>query len=90
MENIALSDSNDDLTNEIIQDNNNQSRPIPRMIAEQQHVASELQDAANTDVTKGITMIYFLCHIHFLFYFKLRFSVLLILHLNLYFQHRII
>jgi len=53
MENIALSDSNDDLTNEIIQDNNNQSRPIPRMIAEQQHVASELQDAANTDVTKG-------------------------------------
>lgn len=57
MENIALSDSNDDLTNDIVEDNNNQSRPIPRMTAEQQHVTSELQDAANTDVTKGIIMI---------------------------------
>jgi hypothetical protein len=51
MENIALSDSNDDLTNEIIEDNN-QSRPAPRMTVEQ-HVTSELQDAANTDVTKA-------------------------------------
>lgn len=53
MENIALSDSNDDLAEEII-DNNNLSRPPPRMTTEQQHVTSELQDAANTDVTKGI------------------------------------
>jgi hypothetical protein len=62
MENIALSDSNDDLTNETIEDNN-QSRPAPRMSVEQ-HVTSELQDAANTDVTKGILMI---IYIHFLF-----------------------
>lgn len=54
MENIALSDSNDDLTNDIIE-NNNLTRPPPRMATEQQqHVASELQDAANTDVVKGI------------------------------------
>ena len=44
MENIALSDSNDDLTH----------RPPPLTTHdEQQHVTSELHDAANTDVTKG-------------------------------------
>ncbi|CAF1450303.1 unnamed protein product [Adineta steineri] len=52
MENIALSDSNDDLSNEIIGDSS-QFRPPPGMFAEQQHVASELQDAANTDVTRA-------------------------------------
>ena len=51
MENIALSDSNDDLTKEIT-DGNNQSLSNLRITAEQ-HVTSELQDAANTDVTKG-------------------------------------
>ncbi len=56
MENIALSDSNDDLAGEIIEDNS-RSRPPPRMLAEQQHVTSELQDAANTDVIKGILII---------------------------------
>ena len=56
MENIALSDSTDDLTNEVF-DGNNQSRPGARMAAEQ-HVTSELQDAANTDVTKGIMRIF--------------------------------
>jgi hypothetical protein len=55
MENIALSDSNDDLADQIIEDNR-LSRPAPRMFAEQQHVASELQDAANTDVTKGMVI----------------------------------
>jgi hypothetical protein len=53
MENIALSDSNDDLTNEIINGNNIQTLSNPRMTTEQQ-VTSELQDAANTDVIKGI------------------------------------
>jgi hypothetical protein len=62
MENIALSDSNDDLTHEIIGDNN-LSRPPPRLVTEQQHVTSELQDAANTDVIKGI-----LIHIKMLFF----------------------
>jgi len=63
MENIALSDSNDDIAGEIIEDNN-RSRPPPRMLAEQQHVTSELQDAANTDVIKGIFI-----HIKMLFLF---------------------
>jgi hypothetical protein len=53
MENIALSDSNDDLTDESIRDTR-PSRPPPKINDEQQQVASELQDAANTDVTKGI------------------------------------
>jgi hypothetical protein len=56
MENIALSDSNDDLTHEVT-GGNGLIRPPPRMFAEQQHVTSELQDAANTDVTKGILII---------------------------------
>ena len=56
MENIALSDSNDELTDEIVADPG-ASRPPPRMFAEQQHVASELQDAANTDVTRGMTVL---------------------------------
>ncbi|CAF3700725.1 unnamed protein product [Rotaria sordida] len=51
MENIALSDSNDDLADEII-GVNNLSRGPPRTLAEQ-HVTSELQDAANTDVIKA-------------------------------------
>ncbi|CAF2845729.1 unnamed protein product [Rotaria sp. Silwood2] len=51
MENIALSDSNDDLANEIIGDHD-LSRGPPRMLAEQ-HVTSELQDAANTDVIRA-------------------------------------
>lgn len=52
MENVALSDSNDELTDETTA-SNNQSHPIQRTFAEQQQVANELQDAANTDVTKG-------------------------------------
>lgn len=55
MENIALSDSNDDLAEEVFRDNDF-CRPTPRMSTEQ-HVTSELQDAANTDVTKGILVI---------------------------------
>ncbi|CAF4923795.1 unnamed protein product [Rotaria sp. Silwood1] len=51
MENIALSDSNDDLADDIIR-GHDLSRVPPRMLAEQ-HVTSELQDAANTDVTKA-------------------------------------
>jgi hypothetical protein len=92
MENIALSDSNDDLTHEIIGDNN-PSRPPPRMVTEQQHVTSELQDAANTDVIKGILidikMLFFFL-LRLILYFKPRLLVLLILHLNLCFQHRIV
>jgi len=56
MENIALSDSNDDLATDVAE-GNGPSRPPPRMFAEQQHVTSELQDAANTDVTRGISII---------------------------------
>lgn len=51
MENIALSDSNDDLPDDIIRDND-LSRAPPRTLFDQR-VTSELQDAANTDVTKG-------------------------------------
>ncbi|CAM4847920.1 unnamed protein product, partial [Rotaria magnacalcarata] len=51
MENIALSDSNDELTDDII-GYNDLSRGPPRMLTEQL-VTSELQDAANTDVTKA-------------------------------------
>jgi hypothetical protein len=91
MENIALSDSNDDLADEIMEDNN-LSRPPPRMVTEQQHVTSELQDAANTDVTKGILILIniFIFVSKIIFYFKLRFSVLIIHHLNLCFQHQLI
>jgi hypothetical protein len=56
MENIALSDSNDDLADEIV-GGNDLSRAPPRMLAEQ-HVTSELQDAANTDVTNGMFITY--------------------------------
>ncbi len=90
MENIALSDSNDDLANEML-GSNNQTRPPPGTFAEQQQVATELQDAANTDVTRGIEII--LNCIFFLtsfVSFKLHFSVLVIRHLNLSFQHRVI
>ena len=52
MENIALSDSNDDLTKDSVEDKR-PARPPLGVPDEQQHVASELQDAANTDVTKG-------------------------------------
>ena len=52
MENIALSDSNDDLAAENTTDNR-LFRPPAGVNDEQQHVASELHDAANTDVTKG-------------------------------------
>lgn len=52
MENVALSDSNDDLVDEIIEDPTRYRAPIFQP-NEQQKVASELQDAANTDVTKG-------------------------------------
>lgn len=57
MENIALSDSNDDLMGETTS-NANLFRAPPLTLAthdEQQHVTSELHDAANTDVTKGRT-----------------------------------
>ncbi|CAF0973120.1 unnamed protein product [Adineta ricciae] len=52
MENIALTDSNDDLTSEVVGDQSSSHLPS-RMFAEQQHVTSELHDAANTDVTKA-------------------------------------
>lgn len=52
MENVALSDSNDELTDEIT-GSNNQSHTVQRIFSDQQHVANELQDAANTDVTKA-------------------------------------
>ncbi|CAF3493514.1 unnamed protein product [Rotaria socialis] len=51
MENIALSDSNDELADDTIGDNDLSQGP-PRMLTEQL-VTSELQDAANTDVTKA-------------------------------------
>ena len=52
MENIALSDSNDDITGDVIEGNLS-FRPPLATHDEQQHVTSELHDAANTDVTKG-------------------------------------
>lgn len=56
MENIALSDSNDDLTDRVME-GDQQFRFASRSMHEQQQVASELQDAANTDVTKGMFII---------------------------------
>ena len=56
MENIALTDSNDDLTSEVVGDQSSSHLPS-RMFAEQQHVTSELHDAANTDVTKGKSIV---------------------------------
>lgn len=57
MENIALSDSNDDFNDRVV-DSGEQFRFGSRGLNEQQqHVASELQDAANTDVTKGMFVI---------------------------------
>ena len=57
MENIALSDSNDDINDRVV-DTDNQFRFNSRALNEQQqHVATELQDAANTDVTKGMFVV---------------------------------
>lgn len=56
MENIALTDSNDDLTSEVVGAQSSSQLPS-RMFAEQQHVTSELHDAANTDVTNGKSIV---------------------------------
>ena len=53
MENIALTDSNDDLTGNTNVTNPPFRAPPLTTHDEQQHVTSELHDAANTDVTKG-------------------------------------
>jgi len=53
MENVALSDSNDDLTDEITPSNQQSHTPQRTFAEQQQHVTNELQDAANTDVIKG-------------------------------------
>ena len=55
MERIALSDSNDEPTDKNVRDNDLSRQPT-RVLAEQQ-LKSELQDAANTDVTKGKTIV---------------------------------
>lgn len=74
MENIALTDSNDDLTDRVTE-GEQPFRFASRSINEQQqHVASELQDAANTDVTKGRLIISIREFLFSIYFFSLIFS----------------
>ena len=68
MENIALSDSNDDLVDEIIDDHHSFRPPVAQH-DEHQKVASELQDAANTDVTKRRIDLFKIPSPHYYFFF---------------------